>query len=204
MPSIASALTGRQGCEPLLLDVDAVLPSPPAARGREPGEVRRRRAGREHAAPRRRQPEELLQPVHGDLLELHGERRRDPVERDLVERAREPVGRERGRRPAAHHEVEEARPGRPRRADLGRLDQRAERRDRADSFVRERAAESVRRPDGPHERLVHAGQVLGGLPRDEPEALVQRVAVEDRVGHCGDPLMHPTLSADHRAWPSGW
>jgi hypothetical protein len=58
----------RETREAVLLDVDAVLRTPPAPRRREAREVRRRRAGREHAAPVGRQPEQLLQPADRDLL----------------------------------------------------------------------------------------------------------------------------------------
>ena len=198
MPSIASAFIalgvheaaaehghGRQARQALLLDVHALLQPPPPARGREPGEVRGRRATREGAAPAGGEAEQLLQPRDRDLLDPHRERRAHPVERDLVDRARPPVGGERGGRPAAHHEVEEPRPGRPRRAVGGGLDQLAHRRQRAVALERQRRPDRAARLGRrrPHRRRVELREVPGGLLGDEPERLVERVLVEERVGH---------------------
>jgi hypothetical protein len=55
----------RQPGPPILIDVDVVLQRPPPPRRRQPDIVGHCAAGDEHSAPRRRQGEELLQPVDG-------------------------------------------------------------------------------------------------------------------------------------------
>jgi len=75
--------------------------------------------------------------------------------------------------------------------------------ERTHSFVRERAADPVRSPHRAHQSLVDACKVLGGLSRDEPEALVQHVAIQDRVAHGGDPLTRSLRPPITRAWRDG-
>ncbi len=82
----------RRGADTKLIDVDArTLGAPPSGAG-ERDEVGHRRAGREHAAHRHGQSEELLQPVDRDLFQPRGERRRHPRAGVLVEGRGEPVG----------------------------------------------------------------------------------------------------------------
>ena len=69
----------------------------------------------QRAAPARRQPEQVAQPVQRHRLHRVGEPRRRAHERVLVQHGHDPVGRQRGRRRAADHEVVEARTGRGRR-----------------------------------------------------------------------------------------
>jgi hypothetical protein len=107
---------GRQTGEPFRVDVDAVTLRPPAARGRERGEVRHRRTGREHAAPRRGKTEQLLQPIDRELLAPRAEWRRVPGENALIEGGREPVRGECGGRRTTDDPVEEARSGIAQRA----------------------------------------------------------------------------------------
>ena len=116
------------------------------------------------------------------------ERRADPIEGNLVERAGQPVGGERRGRPATHHEVEEARAGRARRALRGRVDQHPESRQRACAVVGQRTAKALRglaRPGRTHRSTVQLGEIARRLVGDEAQRLLECVAVQDRVGHAG-------------------
>ena len=164
MPSIASALTALAWTWPLASTGTGGSAERPSSSTSTPccSPHQRRAAARPvkfaivapvvstplHAAGR---PNSSFSQSTRDLLEAHRERRADPVERDLVDRARQPVRGERRRRPAAHDEVEEPRAGRARGRDVGGVDQRAKRRERARTVLGQRAAEAstaVRLPGG--------------------------------------------------------
>ena len=99
---------GRRTARPL--DVPARPPQERVAPGGQARERGHRGAGREPHADPGGQPEQLRGPRAGDLLGDRGCRPDDVQARVLVPRARQPVGAERGRQPAADHEAEEPRP----------------------------------------------------------------------------------------------
>jgi Sporulation and spore germination len=82
--------------------------------------------------------------------------------------------------------VEEPRACRASRGTLGRVDQDAERLERARAFVRQRAAEvddgiGLRRRT--YKTFIDACEIPRGLVGNQPQAIVQRLTVEDRVAH---------------------
>jgi hypothetical protein len=102
----------------------------PVAGDREADEVGHRPPGHEDAAELRRQLEQIAQPLDAQGLEAAAERRGRPGARVLIEGAGQPVRRQRRRRRAADHEMEEARSGRTGGgllAELGELGNRGQR-----------------------------------------------------------------------------
>ena len=176
---------GRQTREPARIDVDAVTLRPPASRRRKRGEVRHRRARREHAAPRRGESEQLLQPVDRDLFAARAEWRRVVRGRVLIEGRCEPVRGESCWRRPTDDPVEEPRP-RGTERPVRRAHQLVDRDQRAVAVLRECRAER------------HRGGVSTGAPDeirvDRREIALRRggrraqgrhdvSALEDRVGH---------------------
>ena len=159
---------GGQAGEATRVDLGAVALGPPAAGRRERGEVRHRRAGGEDAAPRRREGEEVLQPLDRELLQPRAERRRFPCERVLVVGRRQPVRGERGGGAAADDPVEEPRTGRPQGRGV-RRGELADRGERANAALGQPAAEG----SGGAER-VGAGDPIGVEPREVGLGLTQR------------------------------
>gem|GEM_PF-6570064 len=168
--------------ETAIVNVQAVLHSPPAPCHRETGEVRHRRAGCDDRAPVARQAEQLFQPVGADLFEPCPQRRADPVVGVLVERRGEPVGAECGGSAAPHHEMEKARAGRPGCAvprDRHQLGQRLQRTHTRNWKLR------VERPlaQRTYERLIDLPQITLRLALDQAQRAGHLMPVVKRVRH---------------------
>ena len=114
---------GRRAEHPVGLDIPAHAPQQRAARGREAHEVAHRRAARDADGTFARQPQDIGEPLRGNLLG-HGASRRTVIAAGVLPpHAREPVGRHAHGMRAAHDPPEEARPGRSHQARFGRRDQ---------------------------------------------------------------------------------
>ncbi len=131
----------RRAGKAVLLYVPATRAEYGVTRGRERGEARHRRAGREADARAFRQREEIDEPARDHGLDDRRGGRIDVKARVLVPRAREPVRRERRREASADDEPEVARAG---GRDDPRIGGRRETRDddrRVLAAVGQRAAE---------------------------------------------------------------
>ena len=189
MSPLAEHREARQPCPPILIDIDVVLQRPPPPRRRQPDIVGHRAAGDEHSAPRRRQGEELLQPVDGDDFHPRAEWRGGPHPGVLIECGRQPLGRQRSRGCPTDDEMEEATASRTDRGIHPRIDQLPHRLQRAVAILRQRSSEGwgyQLRGRRPHRSVGERGDVASGCLMNQIEGLVDVAEMIDRIGH----LMH--------------
>ncbi len=179
----------RQPREAALGGVDAELLAPPLPCGRQAHEIRHRRAGDHYAGPRRRQTEQLFQPVQRLALHLDADRGQDPGVGHRIERRREQVGPERGRRVATDDEVVTARPGGVRPGQLTEPQQLFDGCLGAAAGLRQRAPQYGKRRGGIllQGRPIVGTEQHGGDCRaeliDEPGYLFAKRGTEVGIGH---------------------
>ena len=163
-----------------------MLLAPPAACGRKTGEVRHRRPGRQHAAPCGREPKQFLQPAdeicssriaNGELTQLNAIWSSAPLSQSAASDAGVPPPMTKWKKRGPADRVP---------ATAACIDQDAECLERAGAFVGQRAAEALD-GSGPHRRtyesFVDAGEIPRGLVGDQPQAILQRLTIQDRVAH---------------------
>ena len=176
----------RQAREAELVGVDSLAFGPPAAGRSQADEVRHRRPRGEHAAELGWKLEQLAKPVDRDPLEPHPERRRRPAEGDLVVGRRQPVGRQRRRGAAAHHEVKEPGAARPGRRAVGAGGELGDRGEGAVAVLGHRVAPAgdlSLDPVGEDGVGGQGGEVPARLLGGQLERRDELVALGERIGH---------------------
>ncbi len=155
----------RRTDEPVALDVVADRAEDVVARGGERGRVRELASGHERERRVRRDPEQVLQPAAGDLLDdrRRGRRQREPGV--LIPRRGEPVGGERSGQRTPDHEPEVPPAPHLREPGLDVARERLDHLDRVGRPVRERQVERLPqlldRRLRPHRPIRHGGDVRG-------------------------------------------
>src|SRR6266511_3974685 len=173
----------RQARKPIVIDVDAVLKSPPASGRCEADKVPHCRARRDDGTPVARKAEDLLQPSGTNQLEPRRKRRARPVVCVLVERRSKPVSPKRGGGHAARHEMEIARPARVNGTRLRTSDQIGERAHPADALIRQRPINRITAVRA-HKRVFERGQISLRLALDTSGTTARVTRTARRATSC--------------------